>query len=767
VALRRTAWKVVLLGGLAASAIYPLLPGSTIQNIYYSLFGTASVLCILLGIRFLHPNDRASWFLFAAGELCFTLGDDVWSLYTFNHANPPSPSFADLLYLAGYPFLFLGVLKLAPRAKSLFRREVLIDSGIIALGALAIFWFFIMESYVSDQTAGILSKIVNLSYPVMDICLIFVVTSKLLFSASRKPFHVLVMMSIMVMFIADFTYDLMALHSNAGSVGSVDAWFLVQYALIAVAAIHPSVADRNPIADEVVLAEMDELAPLRGRLPVVLLAGLIPPGMLVIAIADGVTTGDLVLAVLCMVVFGVVFLRMGSLVDRVASQARQMKTNEDRLGYLAYHDSLTGLANRALLYRRTNEAIVANSRSGGVVALCLGDLDGFKNVNDTQGHDAGDILLLKTAEYLKSIVRAGDVVARLGGDEFAILMNDVSGAEDAMQFANRIVLAMDQAHKLGGSSEGASISVGIALGGSDTSVEQMVSEADAAMYEAKAAGKGCARLFKPEMRNRLFERFNLINDFRSALEHSEFSLDYQPIFSLSDMRLTGFEALVRWQHPTRGLILPYDFIPLAEETGFILPLGRWILEEACTQLSAWSASTSTPLSLAVNVSRRQLTSPQLLDDIRAVLSITGANAERLILEVTEGMLMDDPIVAEKALVELRTSGIQVAIDDFGTGFSSLGHLHRFPVDLLKIDKVFVDSLDRTQREGSAIASSIIDLARNMGLRVVAEGIEREDQLKVLLELGSDFGQGFWLGVPLDREGTTALIDQHCGVRHAT
>ena len=755
-----------MLGGFVAAAAYLVLPNTNSQNILYSVVGTASVVCILLGIRFCHPNDRTSWYCFAAAGLCFTLGDDAWSYFSLIfHSTLPSPSLADLLYLAGYPFLFVGVMKLTPKPSSLYRREIVIDSFIVTIGAASILWYFLMDSYLADNTVSLMAKVVNMAYPLMDLALIFIVCSRLIFSTSRKPFHVLLAVSFVVMFAADFIYDLQVLHNSLGDVNYVDTMFLVQYVLIAAAAVHPTVRFSSAVVEEADLARSNQPVTRRGRLPIILLAGFIPPSILVVAAGTGLKTGDLMLAVFCMIMFGAAFVRMGSLVERITNQARKMEINEDRLRYLASHDPLTGLANRSLLRERLEDALASQVRSGGVVALCLGDLDGFKNVNDTLGHAAGDMVLVNVGALLKTIVRSGDTVARLGGDEFAVLMVQAGDVNDVMGFANRIVTSMDQALEEGGSHEGASMSIGVAFGSSDSTVEQLVSEADAAMYEAKAAGRACVRIFEPEMRTRLFERFELVNGFAQALERSEFLLNYQPIYSLKEMRLTGFEALIRWQHPTKGLMPPASFVPLAEETGFILPLGRWVLDEACHQLSTWSDLT-TPLSLSVNVSRRQLNSRQLIDDISSVLSFTGVAPEQLVIEVTESMLMHDPDVAQTALEDLHASGIRIALDDFGTGYSSLSQLQRFPVDIIKIDKSFVDPLG-TEPAGAAIVSSILGLAQSMGLSVVAEGIERPDQLERLLELGCDLGQGYLLGKPLEPASATSLIGEKRGARLPT
>jgi EAL domain-containing protein (putative c-di-GMP-specific phosphodiesterase class I) len=264
------------------------------------------------------------------------------------------------------------------------------------------------------------------------------------------------------------------------------------------------------------------------------------------------------------------------------------------------------------------------------------------------------------------------------------------------------------------------------------------------------------------MRARLFKRLELTSGFRGSLERSEFFLSFQPIFSLGDRRLRGFEALVRWHHPTIGLVAPLDFIPIAEETGFIVPLGRWILLAACEQLAAWTALSNEPLTVAVNLSRRQLASPLLVDNIRTALALTGVHPLQLVLEVTESVLMENPEQAASALTELRALGIRIAVDDFGTGFSSLSYLQRFPVDVLKIDKSFVDPLNESEPASSALVTSIIGLAHSLSLEVVAEGIEREDQFERLIELGCDYGQGYLMARPLDREKSEALVESYQG-----
>jgi diguanylate cyclase len=376
-------------------------------------------------------------------------------------------------------------------------------------------------------------------------------------------------------------------------------------------------------------------------------------------------------------------------------------------------------------------------------------------------------VLVRASRLLTSIVRPGDTVARLGGDEFAVLMVDVGLPEAAVDFAHRIVSVLRDAPDFEGNQIDLSISVGVAYGEPGKTTEQLLSEADSAMYEAKETGKNRVEVFRTSMRSRMLERLDLTNGFRWALGRSEFFLEYQPIVSLADQRLQGFEALVRWNHPHLGAVEPLRFIPVAEETGFIVPLGRWVLIEACEQLAAWNAAADQDLTLSINLSRRQLISPNLTDEVRTALELSGIAPHLLTVEVTESVLMDNPIRAAQALVELRGMGIRIAVDDFGTGYSSLSHLQRFPVDVLKIDKSFIDPLVRKDAESAALVTTIIGLAVSLGLDVIAEGIEDEGQLLSLVRLGCLSGQGYLIARPLDRSSAAAFINDFGGIAAIT
>jgi diguanylate cyclase (GGDEF)-like protein len=771
------AWKYVLVVGLLAVAGYIELPGPTVQRAVYQAIGVGSVVCILIGVRIHRPSDRAGWYLLAVAGVGFTAGDLVETYFNrVPHASGPTPTAATACYLAGYLLAFAGAWRLGRNPNHGGRREDYADAAIISLDAIAISWTFLLDTNVYDDSFTTFGRVVILAYPIMDIALIFIVFRSLLFGVVSRPYHRLVATALIALAGADFAYDLLRLHHNDTTGRAVDAVFLIAYVVIATAALHPSVEEGIPVTPKPVPNIYRRETDGRRRMPVVAFAGFIPPSILLVASCLGASVDVPVMSGLCVAVFTLIYLRMMWLIGRITGQTNEIEVHaraleashrqrdalEADLRHLAFHDELTGLANRALLHDRVEHALASAPRSGRSVALCFGDLDGFKTVNDTLGHHVGDSVLVRASRLLSSIVRPGDTVARLGGDEFAVLMVDVEDPQAAVDFAHRIVAVLRDAPDFEGSQVGLSISVGVAYAESDTTTEQLLSEADSAMYEAKEQGKNRVEVFKSSMRSRMLERLDLTNGFRWALGRSEFFLQYQPIVSLSDNHLRGFEALVRWSHPSLGEVAPLRFIPIAEETGFIVPLGRWVLVEACEQLAAWKAETDELLTLSVNLSRRQLISPHLADEVRTALSLSGIDPRQLILEITESVLMEDPERASQALSELRELGIRIAVDDFGTGYSSLSHLQRFPVDVLKIDKSFIDPLVQSDPGSSAFVTAIIGLAQSLGLEVIAEGIEHESQLHRLVELGCEQGQGFLMARPLDGPAAESLIAEYMG-----
>ncbi len=425
---------------------------------------------------------------------------------------------------------------------------------------------------------------------------------------------------------------------------------------------------------------------------------------------------------------------------RQEMQRREASDAEAR--YLAFHDPLTGLANRGHFNDRLGDAM-AKSQEGCVAVLAI-DLDRFKEINDTLGHFAGDTLLRIVAKRLQGSARSLDIVGRLGGDEFAIALTDPSDAETTVRLAKRILSALTQTYDLDGHEMRCTASIGIAIGPQDgQTAEELLRSADAALYQVKRDGRGTFRFFEPGMNEALRSRRILEQDLRQAIENEGFALHYQPLFDLRRQCITGYEALLRWQHPTRGHIPPGDFIPLAEETGLILPIGDWVLRTACREASKWEQ----PLTVAVNLSAVQFVQSNVVASVQAAIEASGLSPERLELEITESLLMSDTEHVLAELHRLRDLGISIAMDDFGTGYSSLAYLWRFPFDKLKIDRSFVTDLDADPKVAE-IVQTIISLGQTLKLAVTAEGIETAQQADALTYQGCDLGQGFYLGRPL-------------------
>jgi diguanylate cyclase (GGDEF)-like protein/PAS domain S-box-containing protein len=436
----------------------------------------------------------------------------------------------------------------------------------------------------------------------------------------------------------------------------------------------------------------------------------------------------------------------------------ERKALEEQLKHQAFHDPLTGLANRVLFIDRVEHALARSARTPHALAVLFLDIDDFKTVNDSLGHDAGDQLLVVVAQRLRSALREGDTAARLGGDEFAILLEDAD-EEAPTRVAERILAALRQPATVQHRELSTRASIGVALRASPKqTAEELLRNADIAMYTAKAKGKARFEVFEPGMQEAAINRLELRGDLEAALEQSQFTLAYQPIVSLRTGDLYGFEALVRWNHPRRGVLLPAEFIPLAEETGVISQLGRWVLEEATRQAGRWQSDYpgARSLGVAVNVSARQFDEPELVSWVAEALRSSRLPPHLLTLEITESVLVQDTEAAIATLRELKGLGVRLAIDDFGTGYSSLSYLHRFPIDTLKIDRSFVTTVGR-RREEAALVRSIINLSQTLEIETVAEGVEEATQLGRLKALGADLAQGYYFAKPLAPDEVPALL----------
>jgi diguanylate cyclase (GGDEF)-like protein len=444
--------------------------------------------------------------------------------------------------------------------------------------------------------------------------------------------------------------------------------------------------------------------------------------------------------------------------ERVLRERSERQAREnDRLVHGQFHDALTGLPNRALFIDRLDHALARAGRSHEELAILVCDLDGFKAVNDSLGHAAGDDLLSQVARRLVASIRPGDTVARLGGDEFAVLLEELADPGDAAHTAQRLLAAIGEPFRLGDRELFLSASIGIAAGTGEA--DELLRNADLALYRSQSAGPGNYSAFEPAMHAEIVERMELEVDLKGAAQRGELVLHYQPILSLHSGDSVGVEALARWQHPRRGLLAPEQFIHVAEQSGEILELGRWVLREACQQAARWGEATSkaSELYVSVNLSGAQLADPALVTDVTAALDASGLAPSHLMLEMTETVLMLDSDVNIQRLAALRELGVRLAIDDFGTGYSSLNYLSRFPIDTLKIAKAFVDPLGERYEE-PAILRAMLDLAHIFGLSTIAEGVENARQWERLNELGCDLAQGFFRWPPADAQELQALFE---------
>jgi diguanylate cyclase (GGDEF)-like protein/PAS domain S-box-containing protein len=433
------------------------------------------------------------------------------------------------------------------------------------------------------------------------------------------------------------------------------------------------------------------------------------------------------------------------IVFRDVSAARAMTL---QMAYAAQHDFLTGLPNRVLVSDRINQATVSAERHMRKVAVLFLDLDGFKHINDSLGHATGDKLLQSIAKRLVDCVRGADTVSRQGGDEFVVLLSEVEQSEDAAVTARRMLQTVAEAHFIDHHDLHVTTSIGISVYPDDgMDAETLVKNADTAMYQAKENGRQSYQFFKPAMNVRVVERQSIEESLRRALKRREFTLHYQPKINLRTGAITGAEALIRWTHPTRGLVAPGQFIPVAEDCGLILPIGNWVLREACRQARAWEDARLPPLTMAVNISAMQFRSEGFLDGVFAVLKDTRLDPRSLELELTESVLMKHAESTVTILKTLRARGVQVAVDDFGTGYSSLSYLRKFPIDALKIDQSFVRQITTTP-DDTAIVTAVISMGRSLNLRVVAEGVETQEELAFLKARQCDEAQGYYFSRPV-------------------
>jgi diguanylate cyclase len=739
---RPVAWHVIAVLSAVTFLVYETVFGSDLiaQDVLYPIF---PILAVGGGLVAALRSDRVhrwAWWAFTAGVTLIAAGDITWTVLDLAGLTP-YPSLADAFYLSGVLALVLGTWWICT-PQPIADREGLIDAVIVAIAGAVALWFLIAERSIATSTSPE-STLVALAYPFMDAAIVGIVARVLLGRHHQSVAVRLLMVGISAYFASDVVYAAQILDGTYVG-GIVDVGWMVGYAFFGVAAAHPSAA--RPVAD------VDGVFRFSRRLLVLLtLASLLAPLLTLVTMARADPVDVAFSAVASIVLFLLVVLRMDGAFSNVKRSLAQRGELEERLRHQAMHDPLTGLGNRAMLIDVLDDMLAGAPER---VAVILIDLDDFKSVNDTLGHQAGDELIVEVATRLMSASRSTDLIARLGGDEFAIIVSDRTGG-GALAAARRALEALRPAAEVAGHQVFVDASIGVATGQAGMEPGDLLRDADIAMYLAKSQGKGRVEVFEATMRADVLHRVQLRSELAEAIEMERLVVHYQPIVGLADGRVRKLEALVRWDHPVRGLLPPDDFIPLAEATGLVVPLGRWVLREACQQAAGWNAASPEAIGIAVNVASSQLRHPAFLADVSAALRDSGLAADLLTLELTESDVVELE-ASSRTLRDLRELGVHLAIDDFGTGYSSLSYLSQLPIDLIKIDRSFIATLGNAD-SGAAIASTILAIGRTLNVETVAEGIEEPEQLAALRRLGCGLGQGFLFARPVPAEDIPSIL----------
>ncbi|MFD1365418.1 putative bifunctional diguanylate cyclase/phosphodiesterase [Actinoplanes sichuanensis] len=718
-------WRWCTTAGLLATVVYYLLPAGTLwSSAGYNTIGLLAGLIILVAVRWHRPQRPLAWILFGVGMILSVLGDFTWVYLERVQHVEPYPSVADVFYLASYPPLITGLFLLQRRRG----RELgsLIDASMVATGLGLVLWVFVLHPVAAVDTASMLERAVSTAYPSLDALLLVMVAGLLIDRRLRTPSTDLLGVAAALLLVGDVAFSVASLYFDYSG-RAIDWCWLMAYVLWAAAALHPSMTAATPDAPDV----PDRVG--RGRLVVLGGSSVLAPIMLFLPSVGADTVDRIVIAAGATMLFLLGVARMAGVMSKVRGQATELER-------LANQDDLTGLHNRRRFYRALGEAL-----TDGCPQIVLMGLNRLRAINDELGHQVGDEVIVRIAERVRVLAGPDVLVARLSGDEFAVLLRDApEGGADAV--AARLADAVHDPINTRGYEVLVGAGVGVAGGADAADPAEVLRRAGVAMFAAKESGEPYRR-WAPALDERSVEEARLGAQIRHALGERQFQVVYQPIVAMPGQRVAAVEALVRWHHPRLGMVSPARFIPVAERNGLIVELGAWILETACEQLVRWTAElgSDAPDRVSVNVSARQLARPGFAGTVADVLSRTGLPAHRLTVEVTETAVFDGgPAVT--ALHELRAFGVRIALDDFGTGHSSLGLLQAVPVDILKIDKSFVDRITEAGRH-AVIAEAMIQVSNGLGLDAVAEGVETAEQAQALTRIGYRLLQGYHFGRP--------------------
>jgi diguanylate cyclase (GGDEF)-like protein len=740
--------RAAAVAGLSFVAFLMIAPGpdrfvQAVDNIAQLVVPLLAALAAAIVARVQQGRMRWSWTYMALACVSWAGGQLVWTWYeVIRHEAVPSPSLADIGYLGAIPLLIAGVVSY-PAAGLLpnGRVRLTLDALTIALGLLVASHPLFLGTVLSEELTS--AQAIAVAYPMADLVAIAIIVAVMLRrrDGARGPLPLMIA-GFLALAVADvsFAYET----AGGGLLGDqpTNAGWVIGFGLIGVAALRVGTDTAVPAL---------KLSPvIRGEnvitaVPVALAALVLAARSLMgedVGPFLGVTGGLLLVVVASRQL--AIQLDNNELNDSLRSTVEQLQAREDELRHRAFHDPLTGLANRDLFRNRLEHALLR--RRDTPVAVAFIDLDDFKTVNDSLGHDAGDQLLRSVAERIQACIRPGDTVARLGGDEFAVLMEDAATAD---KLGRRLLDAFEVPFATRARELHVATSIGIATGvGGTHTVQQLLQDADLAMYAAKAAGKGRVTSFRPSMREGVVERLDLLHDLDVAVERDELFLEYQPVLRLATGETAGYEALLRWRHPTRGVLQPAAFLQLAEESGRMEGIGWWALEEAFRRQQRLPVGDGSKPWISVNLSAKQLLAPSAPQALAHAIAVSGIDPGRVVLELTEGALLTGIGVPDR-LQQLKAQGVRLAVDDFGIGYSSLSYLAQLPFDIVKIDRSFVDAMGHDGDEGGEdiLIAAIVQLAASLDIRTIAEGVEQQWQLDRLRELGCHGAQGFLIGRP--------------------
>ena len=724
--------------------------------------GASSCVASFVGIRLNDPPRKLPWYLLTAATFTLINGDTIYNILTdFFHEPEPFPSVADASYLFTYPLAAAGIVQMIRMRAP--RRDVtaLVDALLLAGGLTLLLWVFIITPTVHQAGVTWFDSAVSIAYPVGDVLLLVVILRLLTGGGVRGWSPALLVAGALGLMASDVAYALVRLYGTWHIGSPADLGWVVFYICWGAAPLHPSMVRLTEPYERLGVLTAGRVIPLA-------LAALIAPVVLLVEVFRGQVKDAGVIAVFSAVMFILVIIRL-TLQGRqqlyqesIAASRAMVKELRNR----AYHDALTGLGNRARFQERSEKAFKRVEESGGVVCMLLIDLDNFKEVNDTLGHRAGDELLVTAARRLAATVRPGDLPVRFGGDEFAVLLADGSPTEGAEALAGRLIRTFRAPFQIGEAQAEVRASIGVATSADSSEVVEtdeadvLLRNADLALYAAKESGKGTWTRYHAGLHEAAMERLRLRASLDRAIERDELFLVYQPIIALQGQeRVSGFEALVRWQHPELGLLTPNQFIPLAEETGQIVPLGDWIMNRAITDAARWNASRAPAEAryVTVNASAHQFLEGSFVSSIDRRLKEHRLPSELMILEITEtAFLHHHGSEVSENLNALARIGVRIAVDDFGTGYSSIAYLRDLSIHVLKADRSFVEHIGDDPSH-LRLLQGIVTVASALEIDVVAEGVETAEQRDLLRDMGCTYAQGFYFSpaVPVDRVAALA------------